>query len=106
MVLARGCTSWREGIHTFGGRGLGLLLGGLDVFPPVELGINRPNSGADHRYGGSQTNQHDGDKRIPQSCQQDPELDNCDDATDQWRPQAKKQKHAGDSRGKVWKARL
>jgi hypothetical protein len=36
----------------------------LDVLSSVKSGINRPNSGADHRHRGAQASQDDGDQRI------------------------------------------
>ena len=71
----------------------------------VKLGINRPNSGADHRQRGTQASQHDGDQRTFKTCKQYPNLDNGDRDAGERRPQAEKEKDPRDSANQEWKAR-
>jgi hypothetical protein len=77
----------------------------LEVFSAVEFGINRPHSGSDHRHGGAQASQHDGDQRIPRPRQRYPDLDSCNRNSRDWRPEPKKEKYARDSRNQIREAR-
>ena len=76
----------------------------LQVFTTVEFGINRPHSGSDHRHGGAQASQHDGDQRIPRPRQRYPDLDSCNRNSRHWRPEPQKEKYARDSRNQIREA--
>jgi len=73
----------------------------FEVFSAVELGVNGPHSGSDHRYCEAQATQHDGDQPIPRPRQPYPDLDNGNRNSGQWRPKAKKQKYPRDSREQI-----
>ncbi len=83
------CTFRVGDAHAFGGFRDRLVSRRLDVLSPVKLGINRPNSGADHRNRGTQASQHDGDQWIFQRREEYPDLDNGDRDSGERRPQAK-----------------
>lgn len=72
----------------------------------VKLGIDRPDSGADHRHRGAQASQQDGDQRIFQPREEYPDLDNSNRHSGDWRPEAEKEKHARDSPNQMEEIRL
>ena len=76
----------------------------LEVFSSVESGVNGPQSGSDHRHCGAQASQHDGDQRISRRRQQYPDLDNGNRDAGYWRPEAKKEQCARDSRHQMREA--
>jgi hypothetical protein len=77
----------------------------LEVLSSVESGVNGPQSGSDHRHCGAQASQHDGDQPITRPRQQYPDLDSSNRDSRDWRPQAKKEKYARDSRNQIREAR-
>jgi hypothetical protein len=76
----------------------------LEVLSAVEFGVNRPQSGSDHRHCGAQASQHDGDQPIRRRRQQYPDLDSSNRDSRDWRPKAKKEKYARDSRNQIREA--
>ncbi len=77
----------------------------LEVLSSVESGVNGPQSGSDHRHRGAQASQHDCGQRIAQRRQEYPDLDNGNRDAGYWRPEAKKEQCARDSRHQMREAR-
>jgi len=59
------------------------------VLSSVKLGVNRPDSGADHRRRGAQGGQQDGDQGVFQPHEEYPDLGYGDGHSGERRPQAK-----------------
>jgi len=93
-----------ENVSTFGGIEGCLASRVLEVFSAVEFGVNRPHSGSDHRHGGTQASEHDGDQRIPRPRQRYPDLDSCNGNSRDWRPEPQKEKYARDSCNQIREA--
>ncbi len=77
----------------------------FEVLSAVELGVNGPHSGSDHRHCAAQASQHDGDQRIPRPRQRYPDLDSSNRNSRDWRPEPKKEKYSRDSRNQIREAR-
>ncbi len=76
----------------------------FEVLSAVELGVNGPHSGSDHRHCAAQASQHDGDQRIPRPRQRYPDLDSSNRNSRDWRPEPKKEKYSRDSRNQIREA--
>ncbi len=76
----------------------------FEVLSAVEPGIDGPHSGSDHRHRQAQTSQHDCGQRIAQRRQEYPDLDNGNRDSGDWRPEAKKEQCARDSRHQMREA--
>jgi hypothetical protein len=74
------------------------------VFSAVELGVNGPQSGSDHRHCGAQASQQHGDQRMPRPGQGYPHLDSSNRDSSDWCPESKKEKYARDSRNQIREA--
>ena len=79
----------------------GLVSGVLEVLSSVEMGIDGPQSGPDHRHCGAQASQHNRHQRIPRPRQRYPGLDSGNRNSRDWRPKAKKEKYARDRRNQI-----
>lgn len=76
----------------------------FEVLSAVKSGINGPQSGPDHRHSGAQASKHDCGQRIAQRRQEYPDLDNGNRDAGYWRPEAKKEQCARDSRDQMREA--
>ncbi len=68
----------------------------FEVLSAVKSGINGPHSGSDHRHRGAQPSQHDCGQRKRRA--EYPDLYNGNRDAGYWRPEAKKEQCARDSR--------
>jgi hypothetical protein len=92
---------WGIERYPFGGFESCLVSRVLEVLSSVELGINGPQSGSDHRHSGAQATQHDSHQRIPRPRQRYPDLDSSNRNSRDWRPEPNKEKYARDSRNQI-----
>ena len=96
---------WGIERYPFGGFESCLVSRVLEVLSSVELGVDGPQSGSDHRHCGGQASQQDGDQRIPRPRQRYPDLDSSNRTSRDWRPKAKKEEYSRDSRNQIREAR-
>lgn len=95
---------WGIERYPFGGFESCLVSRVLEVLSSVELGINGPQSGSDHRHSGGQASQQDGDQRISRPRQRYPDLDSSNRNSRDGRPEPKKEKYSRDSRNQIRQA--
>jgi hypothetical protein len=89
---------WGIEWYLFGGIEYGLVSRVLEVLSAVELGVNGPHSGSDHRHSGAQDSKHDDHQRIPRPRQRYPDLGSSNRNSRDWRPEPKKKKYSCNSR--------
>ena len=76
-------------------------VGGFEVLSSINLGVNGPHSGPDHRYCDTQASQHNRSQRIAQRRETYPDFDKGNRNSGYRRPQAQKQKYARKGRDQM-----
>jgi hypothetical protein len=70
-----------------------------------EPGINRPRTRPDHCGSAAERRQDDRHPRITDVCDRNPELDDDDQCSNNWGPEADKEKYGGAATNDVWNHR-
>ena len=73
----------------------------FEMFSAVESGIDGPHAGSDHRRGGSKDRHDDCRQRMRRARKEDPDANDGNRDSGEWRPEPEKQKYSRDRRYQI-----